>query len=133
MKRDKLIELVTEHILESNYDSAIQMIELQIKNDSIYNNRVKIFNECLMDAVCFYFNITEAQLKEKNSTRFFVDARRIYSKLLRQKGYTYEKIGNFLNGRDHSTIIHYCKNFNNLIKYDKDLKRKYDDIKLLIE
>ena len=30
MKRDKLIELVTDHILESNYDSAIQIIELQI-------------------------------------------------------------------------------------------------------
>ena len=86
-----------------------------------------------MDAICFYFNITEAQLTERNSTRFFVDARRIYSKLLREKGYTYAKIGEFLNGRDHTTIINYCKNFNNLIKYDKELKRKYDDIKLLIK
>ena len=38
-------------------------------------------------------------------------------------------IGMHLGGRDHSTVIHACKNIENKIVRDKDFKMKINNIK----
>lgn len=60
----------------------------------------------------------------KSSKREVVDARKVYSKILRDRGYSYESIGNTIN-KDHSTIIHYIKNIEYLLSYDQILREKY--------
>jgi hypothetical protein len=63
-------------------------------------------------------------LLENNRKRKVVDARRVYSKILRDRGYTFESIGQTLN-LNHATILHYIKTIENIIAYDFDFKEKY--------
>jgi hypothetical protein len=67
----------------------------------------------------FFVNIDDSSRK-----RSIVDARRAYSKILRDVGFSYEYIGESV-GRDHSTIIHYVKSIENLLEYDSIFERKF--------
>jgi hypothetical protein len=60
----------------------------------------------------------------KSSKRAVVDARKVYSKILRDSGYNYELIGETIN-KNHATIIHYVKNIEYLLSYDQILRDKY--------
>jgi len=59
-----------------------------------------------------------------NRKRDVVDARKVYSKILRDNGYSYDLIGKTL-GKDHATIIHYIKNIEYILSYDKIIIDKY--------
>lgn len=63
-------------------------------------------------------------LEVKNRKRNVVDARKVYSKILRDNGYSYDLIGETL-GKDHATIIHYIRNIEYILSYDKILRDKY--------
>jgi len=63
-------------------------------------------------------------LEVKNSKRGVVDARKVYSKILRDSGLSYELIGSTIN-KDHATVIHYVKNVEYLLSYDRALMEKY--------
>lgn len=63
-------------------------------------------------------------LEVNNRKRGVVDARKIYSKILRDNGYSYELIAETIN-KDHATIIHYIKNVDYLLSYDRLLRDKY--------
>ena len=56
----------------------------------------------LADIVKSVFN---EDVKDKIQRREIVDARMVFSKILRERGYTYASIGRFLK-KDHSTIVH---------------------------
>ena len=53
--------------------------------------------------------VTGVNIFEKNRKRFVVEARAIYSTLLRDVGYSFPFIAETL-GKDHTTIIHYMRN-----------------------
>lgn len=63
-------------------------------------------------------------IEVKDSKRGVVDARKVYSKILRDSRYSYELIGETIN-KNHATIIHYVKNIEYLLTYDKILRDKY--------
>lgn len=63
-------------------------------------------------------------IQVKGRKRGVVDARKVYSKILRDSGYSYELIGETIN-KDHATIIHYVKNIEYLLSYDRILIDKY--------
>ena len=71
----------------------------------------------------FYVSILE-----NSRLREVVNARMTFAKILVDKGYTKVGIGRYL-GRDHATIIHYCKNFDGYIKVDKVLRNQYEKAK----
>ena len=56
--------------------------------------------------------------------RDVVDARKVYSKILRDSGYSYESIGKTIN-KNHATIMHYVKTIEHLMYYDQILRNKY--------
>lgn len=65
----------------------------------------------------------------KNTRRQeYVTARMIYYKILRDLNYSWTAIGLSLK-KNHATILHAVKVFNDLITYDSDLKRDYEIIK----
>lgn len=68
--------------------------------------------------------IFSVDIESKSRKRDLVDARKVYAKILREAGYRYEKIAKSIN-KDHSTIIHYVENIENIMSYDKDLMDKY--------
>ena len=67
----------------------------------------------------FFVNIEDPTRK-----RGIVDARRAYSKILKDAGFSYHHIGNSIK-KDHATIIHYVKSVDGLLKYDSVFEKKF--------
>jgi hypothetical protein len=67
-------------------------------------------------------------IQDKSRYQDVVDARIIFSALARQIGCTFKQISFFLN-KNHATVIHYLKNFDQLIVSLPSFKEKYDEIK----
>lgn len=63
-------------------------------------------------------------LDSENRRRDTVDARKVYSKILRESGFGYELIAETI-GKNHATVIHYIKNIGPILVYDEDLRNKY--------
>jgi hypothetical protein len=53
-----------------------------------------------------------------------VEARMIFTSMVRDKGYTYKKIQAVLN-KDHSTLMYYNETIKDVMKFDRKLQRKY--------
>jgi len=56
--------------------------------------------------------------------REIIDAKKIYSKILRDRGYSYETIGQSIN-KNHATILHYMSSIDFTLTYDKVMTNKY--------
>lgn len=56
--------------------------------------------------------------------RKYVDARMVYSKILKDRGHTFVAIGASLD-KDHATIIHHVVKFDYIAKFDSELRDKY--------
>jgi hypothetical protein len=67
----------------------------------------------------FFVNIDDPTRK-----RNIVDARRAYSKILKDAGFSYQHIGDSIK-KDHATIIHYVKSVDGLLRYDSVFQRKF--------
>lgn len=63
-------------------------------------------------------------IRIKRRTRNLIDARRVFSKILHDRGYTFSSIGIFLK-KDHSTIVHYLGDIDFLLKQERTLLKKY--------
>lgn len=58
--------------------------------------------------------------------RDYVNARLVYAKILRERGYTFESIAHSI-GKDHATVIYYVKCALNIFKQDRFLEKKYNE------
>jgi len=68
----------------------------------------------------------EVNIRSKSRKREIVYSRFIFYRLMRNKNHSLEKIGSFLD-KDHATVIHGLKQFDNLIEYE-DFKEQYDKV-----
>lgn len=69
-------------------------------------------------------NATGTDIMNKSRYRNIVDARIVFSKIIRERGYTYSSIARYLS-KDHSTIIHYICECNSLIQTDDKMMETY--------
>ena len=81
-----------------------------------------------------HFNV---DLKDKSRKRNIVNGKITFGYIARNHlKLTYQSIGDYL-GLSHCNIMHYCKSFDGLYKYDKDFRFHYDlldlDIYLIID
>lgn len=60
----------------------------------------------------------------KNRQRYVVEGRMIYAKILREYGYSLNRIGCSLK-KDHTTIIHYTRTIDKLIDTNNEIVAKY--------
>lgn len=68
--------------------------------------------------------VFEVDIMKKYRYRKFVDARMVFAKILRDRGYTITSIGRFIK-KDHTTILHYNVNFDIIINQDAKLRDRY--------
>ncbi len=68
------------------------------------------------------FNI---KLTSKTRKRNFVNGRMIFAKLMRDEGSTVNAIASHLNLESHASVLHYLKNINFILDYDKELHSQY--------
>ena len=57
------------------------------------------------------------------------DDLKIFCKTMRDKGETYKNIA-FMIGKDHTTVIHHVKKFNDLSEVDKKFQQRIKDFSL---
>ena len=81
--------------------------------------------EKLKDIVSQVFG---TDISTKTRKRNNVEARMIFSKILREDGNTFESIGKAIN-KDHSTIVYYVNQASVLIKQSIELSDKYLECK----
>jgi len=67
---------------------------------------------------------TSINIMDKNRFRQVVDARIVFSKIIRERGYTFSSIARYLN-KDHTTIIHYICECNSLIQTNDKIMETY--------
>ena len=63
----------------------------------------------VMDSVCNYFHLIPEQVRSQSRKSHLVDARQCCALALRELGKTYKFIGNIINRKDHTTIMHLVK------------------------
>lgn len=59
-----------------------------------------------------------------NRSRYVVEGRMIYAKILREYGYSLNRIGCYLK-KDHTTVIHYTRTIDKLIDANDEIVGKY--------
>ena len=69
-------------------------------------------------------SVFQADIMDNCRKRKFIDARKAFCMLLRDKGYTYANIGGFIN-KDHATALHHCKSKEGCLLSDKNFSDKY--------
>ena len=69
-------------------------------------------------------------LSTNTRKRDYVNARLVYAKILRERGFTHESIARSLN-RDHATIIYYVRCASHIFMQDRFLEKKYLECKAL--
>ena len=72
--------------------------------------------------------VFDTNINIKTRKRNNVEARMIFSKILREDGNTFESIGKAIN-KDHSTIVYYVNQASTLIKQSIELSDKYLECK----
>lgn len=69
-------------------------------------------------------NVFSVNILKRNRQLKYVDARLVYSKILRDYGYTLKSIAESI-GKDHTTIIHYMNQVDHMLRHDSQLMEKY--------
>ena len=75
----------------------------------------------LLDLLSAEFGI---DITKPTRQRAYVDARKIYARILTDKGWSLNRIGRTI-GKHHSTIIHYLKDIEWLIEHDASIRTIY--------
>ena len=63
----------------------------------------------IVNSICNQFNLTHNELRSQSRKTHLVDARQCCALALRELGKTYKFIGNIINRKDHTTIMHLVK------------------------
>jgi len=78
--------------------------------------------EDIIDAVSSHFGIEKEGILGENRKKEFMVPRQVGMYLLKTKmNYTYERIGNIFNGRNHASVLYSCNKMDKMLKKDKTL------------
>ncbi len=84
----------------------------------------------ILDLVANKYNISVDQILDRNRSRQIALPRQIAMYLLREEAHiSLPQIGEFLGGRDHTTVMYGCKKIAGLIDQDDHLRRQVVDIR----
>jgi len=93
---------------------------------SLKTKLMTLEEEKLTELVCLSFNVKD--LIKPCRLRPNVDSRKVYSRILKDRGWNLTQIGRSLH-RDHSTIHHYLKDLEWMLEHDAKLRDNYFSIK----
>ncbi len=79
--------------------------------------------------VCLHFGLRDGELKARKRTRKVAEARQLAMYLMRHHaGASFPSIGEFLGGRDHSTVVHGCQAVERRRQSDPRYKNMVDSV-----
>jgi len=101
----------------------------KILKDFFISDVRMIYPKDVIDIVCDYYNITEADIKGRNRAREVSYPRQIAMYIMREvTDYSLPKIGSLFGGRDHTTVIHACDKISTDIEKNHDFKITVTDL-----
>jgi chromosomal replication initiator protein len=78
--------------------------------------------ETILKQVTSYFNVRAGDLKSSSRRQWVVRSRGVFFYLARKlTSLSYEQLGKFMGGRDHSTVMHACRRTESLIGTDPSI------------
>ncbi len=120
------------HAAVMNCEINLALAQRVVAN-AIRIKRRQVNFEMVSQAVSSYFNIKVDTLFTKSRKREISDARQIVMYLAKKYvGMSLKNIGTKL-GRTHATVIYACKNIEERLPIDKELRNSIDGIRQLIE
>lgn len=86
--------------------------------------------EEIIDAVAEYFRISRSELLGDKRRKDYMQARQVCVYLIRKIiNHSYETIGEYFGGRNHTTILHSCNKVANALRSDQSLQKEINDLK----
>lgn len=123
-------ELIDEFVLK--FKEKIGYKPTVITDNSMINNGVVILT---LNELENYFTpflpkvrYRDIKLGSRDRIRSLVELRCIFFFIARSMNYTLKSMGQYLGGRDHTTVIHNITTFKNLYDTDEIFKIKYNTI-----
>ena len=87
--------------------------------DVIADSPFQIDSDDIERCVCDFYQLPLQMLSARTRKREVVDARQLAMYFCKRfTNHTYERIGSFFGGRDHSTVIHACKTIEDRMEVD---------------
>jgi chromosomal replication initiator protein len=111
-----------------------QVITLEMaKNvlrDLIGDKKKVVVMEDIQEAVCTQFHVKMTELKSRRRSKTLVHPRQIAMYLCRElTDSSYPEIGRHFGGKDHTTIIHACRQVAKAKEHDQTLQATLDSLK----
>ena len=135
-----LNQLIAEYELTGNTPSlnrvAAKLKQLSYTNDLLWApkktiNKIQIKSyEDIIDAVSNHFGIEKEGILWPNRKKEFMIPRQVSMYLLKTKmNYTYQRIGDIFDGRNHAAVLYSCNKLGGLLKKDQKLLHEVNIIK----
>lgn len=120
------------HAIAQNREISIDLARTVVAN-SIRIRRRQVNFEIVTEAVASYFNMASDMIFTKTRRREISDARQIVMYLAKKLAeMSLKSIGNRL-GRTHATVLYGCRNVEERLPYDRELRTAIDSIQASIE
>lgn len=137
-----LNQMIAEYELTGNTPSlsriAQKLQKLSFTTDLLWESKrsgertrttIKSYED-IIDAVSIHFGIEKEGILWENRKKEFMLPRQVGMYLLKTKmNYTYERIGNIFNGRNHASVLYSCNKMDKMLKKDKTLLYEVNAIK----
>lgn len=121
--------ILTKRCSNTNVYVATTYCKLSDKNKTD-DDKVKDIKEI----VCKFYGINLWMIESRSRRREFVEPRQIAATLVRQFTRLSLKLtGLKFGGIDHSSVIHSVNTVDDLIATDKDYRKKFEHIKMLVQ
>lgn len=113
--------------LELSVSSLKSILKIQEEEDVV---KRAIDQATILSSVCNYFEVKQTAIKGEKRQKQIVVPRQILMYLLKTEAkMTFSEIGNFLGGRDHTTVMHGVEKMERLAETDKNLQKQILEIK----
>jgi chromosomal replication initiator protein len=126
----KQLRSLFEHHSGTFVDIQKRFNQLQLDQLPSDSDRKMELIEQVISAAAREFSLNPTEIKGSSRQRTVSTARNICIYLIRHHlGMSFQQIGSFFSGRDHSTIIHACKKCDSLIQSDEAVMNSVQRIK----
>jgi chromosomal replication initiator protein len=104
-----------------------------VLKDMVNEKPKRVDSDSILDQVSLYFNVSKNDLKSKRRSKNIIRPKQIAMYLLRElTEYSFPEIGDFLGGKDHTTIMYACKKIKASLPNDQGLQTCVNSIRQLL-
>lgn len=94
-------------------------------------DRVYVLAKDVIKRFCEFYKISFEDINEYNRARFYLDKRQMLMKILKDNTrLTLKQIGELLNGRDHTTVMHSVRKVDDLCFTDPTYNKEFIEVQL---